>query len=83
MNHFIAGLCIVDPCFPLQLLDILFDQAITTLNMMRKPRIDPNLSAHEQLFGFFNFNHTPFVPPGTIVLVHYKYENRATYAPHG
>ena len=31
---------------------------------MRKSRINPNLSSHEKIFGIFNFNRTPFAPPG-------------------
>ena len=51
--------------------------------MMRKYIINPNLSAHEQLFGIFNFNFTQLAPPGTRILVHENPEKRATYAPHG
>ena len=82
-NNFIAGLCSVNLNFPLQLLDRLLDQATNTLNMVQKHRINQNIIPNEQLFGIFNFNRTPFAPPGTKILVHDKPENRATYDPHG
>ena len=59
-NHFIAGLYSVNTDLPLKLWDRLLDQTTTTLNLMRKSRINPNISTNEQLFGIFNFNHTPF-----------------------
>ena len=34
-------------------------------NLMRKSKINRNLSDHEHLFGIFNFNCTPFAPPKT------------------
>jgi hypothetical protein len=35
-NHFIAGLCSVDPTFPLKLWDKVLPQATITLNLLRK-----------------------------------------------
>ena len=37
---------------------------------MHKSIIIPNISAHEQLFGIFDFNCTPFATPGGDILVH-------------
>ena len=81
-NHFIAVICSVNPNLPLKLLERLLDKATTTFNMMLKSRINPNISSREQLFGIFNFNCTPFAPPGTRILFHDKPEKRATYYPH-
>ena len=47
--HFIAGLCTVHPNPPLHLWDKLMPQAIITLNMLRSSRINPGLSAYQQL----------------------------------
>ena len=44
-NHFIAILCSVNPNFSLQILDRLLDQLTTTLNLMQRSRINPDLSA--------------------------------------
>jgi hypothetical protein len=54
-NHFIAALCSVDPNFPLKLWDKLLPQATITLNLLRKSRISPRMSAYAQLNGLFNF----------------------------
>ena len=61
-NHFISGLCLVDNNFPLHLWCHLLDQAELTLNMLCMSRINPNLSAHEQLHGIHDFNATPLAP---------------------
>jgi hypothetical protein len=55
-NHFIDGLCSVDPNFPLKLWDTLFPQATITLNLLRKSRINPRMSAYAQLDGHFDKN---------------------------
>jgi hypothetical protein len=62
-NHFIAGLCSVDPNFPLKLWDRLLPQATITLNLLRKTRIIPRMSAYAQL----SVNRTPLAPPGTLM----------------
>ena len=59
-NHFTAILCSINPDIPLKFWDRLLYQETTNLNLMRKSIINTNLSTHEQLFGVFNFNSTPF-----------------------
>jgi hypothetical protein len=81
--HFIAGLCTVHPNSPLHLWDKLIPQAIITLNMLRCSRINPGLSAYQQLYGNFNYNATPLAPPGTKVLILEPAAKRGTYDPHG
>jgi hypothetical protein len=71
-NHFIAGLCSVDPNFPLTLWDTLLPQATITLNLLIKSRINPRVSAYAQLNGNFDFNRTTLAPPGTRVIAHEK-----------
>jgi hypothetical protein len=71
-NHFIAGLCSVDPKFPLKLWDKLLPQASITLNLLIKSRINPLMSAYAQLNGHFDFNRKPLAPPGTRVIAHEK-----------
>jgi hypothetical protein len=82
-NHFIAGMCSVDPNFPLKLWDKLLRQATTTLNILRKSRINPRMSAYSQLNGHFDFNITPLAPPGTRIIAHEKPDQRASWDPHG
>jgi hypothetical protein len=54
-NHFIAGLCSVDPQFPLKLCDEILPQATITYNFLKKSRINPCISAYAQLNGHFDF----------------------------
>ena len=82
-NHLIAGLCTVNPKFPLYLWDKLLPQAELTLNMLRGSRLNPKLSAWDQVCGVYEYNRTPIGPPGTRVLVHDKPHQRGTWAPHG
>ena len=51
--------------------------------MLRTSRLNPNLSAHEQLHGIHDFNATPLAPPGTKCIAHEKSSQRGTWAPHG
>jgi hypothetical protein len=82
-NHLIAGLSSCDPDFPMHLWCRLVKQANITINLLRRSRINPALSAYAQVHGAFDFNATPMAPPGTRVLTHDKPSNRPTWAPHG
>jgi hypothetical protein len=82
-NHFIAGLCSVDPTFPLKMWDKLLPQETIMLNLLRKSRINPRMSAYAQLNGHFDFNRTPLAPPGTRVIAHEKLDQRASWDPYG
>jgi hypothetical protein len=62
-NHFIAGLCSTNPDFPLNLWDKLLPQCLTTLNLLRRYRINPQLSAQAHINRAFDFNHTPLALP--------------------
>ena len=82
-NHFIAGSCSTDPDFLIGQWDKLTEQATMTLNMLRTSRLDPNLSAHAQLDGQFDYNKTPLAPPGTRALAFEDPGTRDSWAPHG
>jgi hypothetical protein len=82
-NHFITRLCSVDPTFPLKLWDKLLPQAKITLNLLRKSRINPRISAYAQLNGNFDFKRMPLAPPGTRIIAHEKSDQRASWDPHG
>jgi hypothetical protein len=69
-DHFIAGLCSVDPQFPMHLWCQLLPLATTTLNFLRPSDLNSRLSAEALLNGAFNYNKTPLAPLGTKVLVH-------------
>jgi hypothetical protein len=82
-NHFVAGLCSVDPNFPLGLWDRLLQKATITLNLMRHSRLNPKVSDYAQLYGHYDFNRTPMAPPGTRIIAHEKPKQRAIWDPHG
>ena len=82
-NHFIAILCGADPDFPLILWDKLLEQAVMTLNFLRASRVNPRLSAYEQLNGGFDFNRTPLGPLGCKVIFHEMPSARGSWSPHG
>jgi hypothetical protein len=70
-NHFISGLCTTDPDFPFQLWNHLTQQAVITCNILRRSRINPDISAFEQLHGEkFDWNAHPMAPPGTRAVIH-------------
>ena len=59
-NHFIPALCTVDPIPP----DILLIQVTMTLNMLWVSRLNPGLSAYEQVDVIHNLEQTPLAPLG-------------------
>ena len=82
-SHFIAMLCGCNSGFHLHLWCRLLPQAEITLNLLRTSRINPNLSAHAQVHGQFNYNQNPIAPLGTRVIVYEIAAQRGTYEPHG
>ena len=82
-NHFITGLCSVDPKFPMHLWDRLIPQSVITLNMLRASRRDPTISAYTALNGPFNYDATPLAPPGCKVIAFEAPQHRKSFAPHG
>ena len=69
--------------FPLTFMVLPAGPSRTYLNMLRMSRINPKLSAHEQLHGIHDFNATPLAPPGTECIAHEKSRQCGTWAPHG
>jgi hypothetical protein len=61
----------------------LIKQTAMTLNMVQPSRINPKLSAYNQLWGIFNFKKTSMAPPGCKVVVHERPQERGTWADHG
>ena len=83
-NHFISGLSSTDKHWPLQLWDHLTKQATTTLNILRKSRIDPTKSAYEQLNGHkYDWNAHPMAPPGTRAVIYVNAVTRTLWGPRG
>ena len=84
-NHFLSGISMHDPNFPIKEWDRLLPQCNITLNLLRSSRRQPNLPSYAATLVKFNFNQTPLAPPppGTRVLVHKTTKQRASFAPHG
>ena len=82
-NHFITILAGVDSKFPKNEWDKLLPQAEITINLLRSSRINPNLSAYEQMEGTFDYNKTPLAPLGIKTLAYEMPNSRASWAEHG
>ena len=81
-NHLAAGWWSMDPDFPMHLWDKTLPQAELTLNLLRQSRINPKLSAWEQIHRCYDFNRPPIAPPGIRVKAHARPTQRQTWAPH-
>jgi hypothetical protein len=73
----------VYPDFPLHLLDCLLPQAEMTLNLLRKSRQLPQLSAAAHSHGIVDNSKNAFAPPGCKIIAHEKPSQRRTWAPYG
>ena len=80
-DHFIAGLCSMDPDFPLYLWCRLLPHAELTLNLLRPSRTSPHISAYEDINGPFDYNATPLLPPGIKITIHEKPNQRKSWGP--
>ena len=61
----------------------ILEQCEMTLNMLRRSRINPKLSAYTQLFGVFDYNATSLAPIVTKAFIHERPNQRSTFADHG
>jgi hypothetical protein len=68
-DHWIANLASVSKSFPLSGIRHLLPQALISLNLLRQSRINPRISAWEQVHGPYDFNAHPMHPPGTRCVV--------------
>ena len=59
-DHFLAVLCGTDATFPLQLWCQILRHAEHQLNMLRKSRIHPDVSAFEEMYGPHDYDAHPF-----------------------
>ena len=81
-GHFIAVLCGTDDSFPLQLWCQILRQAEHQLNMLRKSRINPSISAFEQMYGPHDYDTHPFAILGCAVELHVMPGNRRSWESH-
>ena len=81
-SHLIAILAGVDPTFPMNLWDRLVPQAVMTLNLLRRSKKNPSISAYQHINGNFDYNKTPLGPLGCAVEMHESTNRRKTWDPH-
>ena len=62
--HFIAVRSGADPDFPKNCWDLLLEQAVLTLNLLRPSRINPKISTYTQIHGVFDYNQLSKVTSG-------------------
>jgi hypothetical protein len=82
-ENFVSVLASVDPDVPLHLWGHLFPQAEITLNLLRKSRQHPQLSAAAHYHGMVDYNKTAFAPQECKFIAHEKPSQLQTWAPHG
>ena len=82
-NRFIGALGTTDTDFPIQLWDKLTPQVQDSINLLRRSRINPTISAYETLEGPYDWNRYPMAPLGTKAIIYEDSDTRASWAPHG
>jgi hypothetical protein len=82
-DAFISALATTDTDFPLQLWDRLTPQVEDCLNLMRASRIDPTISAYEQLNGPYDWNRYPLAPLGCKAVIYEDCNIRGSWAARG
>ena len=81
-DHSMAVLCRTDAKFPMQLWCRILRQAEHQLNLLRKSRVVPNISAFACLYGQHDYNANSSTPLGTAVEMYVTPANRKTYEAH-
>ena len=81
-QHFISILSGLPPSFPLNMWHRLLPQTELTLNLLRQSNAYPTVSAHQALFGAFDYNRQPLAPLGCEVLVHEAPATRSSWGQH-
>ena len=82
-NCFIYEFSTTDPDIPISNRDRLISHCVITFNILQNSKVNPALSAYAYLFGPYDFNKSPMVPPGTRLIVHEKSSNRKLWGHHG
>ena len=81
-QHFISVLSGLPASFPMSMWHKLLPQTELTLNLLRQSNAYPTVSAHQALFGAFDYNRQPLAPLGCEVLVHEAAARRSSWGQH-
>ena len=82
-NHFISGLSSLHKQFPLTLWCRLLAHAADTLNMPRSSNLNPSISSYNELYGNYDYEKIPILPPGLKLIIHEKPSQRGSWDPKG
>jgi len=82
-DAFIAALATTDVDFPIQLWDKLTPQVETCINLMRRSRIHPTMSAYECMNGPYDWNRYPLAPLGCKAVIYEDGDTRGSWASRG
>ena len=77
-----SSLASVPPEFPISLWCRMCQQVDLSVNIIRKCRQNPLLSAWAAMEGEYHFDATPIAPPGTQLMMHEKPNRRPTWGPN-
>ena len=81
-DHFVAVLCGADDTFPLQLWCQLLRHAEHQLNLLRKSRTNPKISAFAEMYGSHNYGSHAWAVLGSAIEVHVMPSKRRTWEQH-
>ena len=82
-DHFIATIFGIDDKYPWNQWCRLIKPSTKTPNMLRGSRINPKLSAYQQIWGDFDYNTTTLAPPGRLAVIYDAPLDRPTWSNHG
>ena len=81
-DHFVSVLCGTDKNFPLQLWCQILRHAEHQLNLLRKSRVVPTVSAFAHMYGQHDYDAQPFPILGSAIELHVTPSKRKTWAVH-
>ena len=81
--HFQSVLYGCDPMFPKNKWDRVLPVAVLTLNLLRPSRTNPSKFTYNELWGNFDLNKTLLAPPGCLIVVYERAQERGTWVDHG
>ena len=81
--HFIATRAGFSPSFPQNQWNLVLEQIVLTMNLMRPSRINPAISAYAQVYGNYDFMATPIAPAGCKIVVHEQKDHRGSWDDRG
>ena len=82
-NHSVSGVCATDPTFPVREWHQMLTQAEKSLNMLRRSRLNPKMSADAFLHGQHACDQVPLAPVGWRVFHFVDPSDRPSFSTHG